>query len=126
MEGQAFMFSPMGMIPIEQDGTPLERIAIDKTATNGGTVRPTIEAAESRVAPQQIPVQASLPLVAVPALKPRDVVKAAKTRAAEIRAQLRVMKRLEKELVELERLIAAAKQKPVALVRNIDHARHAR
>lgn len=101
------------------------------TEVNGGAVdRREPKALRQRdrgevmVAPadQQLSSQAAPPA----GLKPRDVVKAAKARASEIRAQLRVMKRLEKELVELERLIAAAKQKPVALVRNIDHARHAR
>jgi hypothetical protein len=53
------------------------------------------------------------------------VVRAAKARAKDIRSELRHMKALEKELAELERLIAAA-QKPVAAVRPIDSARHAR
>ncbi len=56
---------------------------------------------------------------------PREVVRAAKARAKDIRAELRHMKALQKELTELERLIAAAK-KPVAAVRPIESARHAR
>ena len=74
---------------------------------------------------RQLPTVASQPTKAA-TLLPQDVVKAAKARAAEIRVELRRMKTLQKQLVELDRLIAAAKTKPVAIVRNLDHARHVR
>lgn len=57
------------------------------------------------------------------ALKPRDVVKLARARVKEIKRTLRNMKRLQKEQVELERLIAAADGKTLAPVRAIDTAR---
>ena len=56
--------------------------------------------------------------LALDAVSPRGVVKAAKARVRAIRAELRNMKALQKELAELERLIQAAK-KPLAAVRDI-------
>lgn len=48
---------------------------------------------------------------------PREVVKAARARAKDIRAELRHHETLKRELAELERLIAAAKQKPESKLR---------
>jgi len=51
--------------------------------------------------------------------KPMNVVREAKRRLAEINRQLRDMRKLEREGAELRRLIAAAKEKPKAVVRSI-------
>lgn len=125
IEGQAFMFTPGGPVPMAPDGTLLEVSGFSTTQEHGATV--------PRAAVVAIPTAARsgiLPVVttptAAPLLRPRDVVKAARARATEIRTELRRMKHLEKELGELDRLIAAAKHKPVAIVRQIDHARQAR
>jgi hypothetical protein len=58
-------------------------------------------------------------------LRPGDVIGAAKARIREIKAALREHARLERELTELQRLVAAAKQKPRASIRAIDSARRA-
>lgn len=52
-------------------------------------------------------------------LASRNVVQLAKARLREIKAELRHMKALEKERAQLERLIAAAEEKPRAVVREI-------
>lgn len=51
--------------------------------------------------------------------KPQNIVALAKKRLAEVKVELRRMKALEKERVELERLIDAAKNKPRAVIREI-------
>ena len=128
-EGQAFAWTPAGPMPIEADGTPM----------GGSTVNPAgMVAANAR--PQQT-VALAVPhgSTAVPLtqaerewgvkltdlVRPGNLIKAAKARIRDIRAELRNKKRLERELAELERLVAAAK-KPLAAVRPIDSARHAR
>jgi hypothetical protein len=58
-------------------------------------------------------------------IKPGDVVGAARARIREIKATLRDHARLQRELTELQRLVAAAKQKPRASIRAIDSARRA-
>jgi uncharacterized protein with von Willebrand factor type A (vWA) domain len=124
IEGQAFMFTPGGAIPMAQDGTPLATTGASTTEMSPGTVR---RGAQTMLAlPDLAPRVSELTPPSTTALRPKDVVKAAKARVREIRAELRHMKRLEQQLGELERLIAAAKHKPVALVRNIDHARQSR
>lgn len=47
-----------------------------------------------------------------PELKPKNVVALAKARLREVKAELKKLKALEKEKGELERLIAAAENKP--------------
>ncbi len=53
---------------------------------------------------------------------PRAVVKAARGRIKELRAELRRMKALQKELAELERLVKAASEKPKQPVRALRSA----
>ena len=57
----------------------------------------------------------------IPASKPapKNVVALAKARLREVKSELRKLKALEKERAELERLIAAAENKPRAVVREI-------
>lgn len=52
-------------------------------------------------------------------LAPKNVVALAKARLREVKAELRRMKALEKERAELERLIAAAEDKPRAVVHEL-------
>lgn len=113
---------------MHQDGRLMSDPGIDPADPLPGAVaRQTPVSADMPAQPS--PAAIATPAVAVhhgEPLSPKNVVKAAKARVTQIRAELRAMKALQKELNELERLIAAAKQKPVAIVRNIDHARHAR
>jgi hypothetical protein len=48
---------------------------------------------------------------------PKDVVRLARARLRDVKAELKRMRRLEEERAELERLIAAAENKPCAVVR---------
>ena len=124
-EGRSFQMTPMGVV----EGLGVVSIDIpsgDKMMDMrpGSTVIP---AAITRT-PIRPPIEA--PPAASPApkraLSPRDVVQAAIARARDIRVELRHHKRLEKELAELERLIVAAKARPLAAVRQINPARNAK
>lgn len=68
-------------------------------------------------APERAPVAAPQKRAAS-TIGPRDVVRAAKARIKDIKAELRTHAALKRELAELERLVAAAK-KPVATVREL-------
>lgn len=81
--------------------------------------------------PAPAPIVATAPIVAehapqrskvIPADSPRAVVKAAKARIKELRAELRRMQALQKELAELERLVKAAREKPKSPVRALRSA----
>lgn len=134
MEGQGFQFCGGVIVPMRPDGTLMADPGFETGATHAGAVSRHVDDEVMQPPPRRL-VQQSAPshqahqapiAYAAEGMGPRDVVKAAKARATAIRTELRAMKRLEKELAELDRLIAAAKQKPVALVRNIDHARRTR
>jgi hypothetical protein len=129
--GQAFMFTPDGAIPIPQEGIGADFGGINPEEVSGAALPSSLPAKQ---APQQthlaLPATVASTVtrgesVARAALSRGEVVKAARARIKDIRAELRHMKALERELAELERLVAAAK-KPVAIVRNIEQARHAR
>lgn len=74
--------------------------------------RPPEEDEEDDALPPPRPQRAAKPLA------PRNVIALAKARLREVKKELRVKARLEKERDELERLLAAA-QKPRAVVREI-------
>lgn len=130
MNGQAFMFTPGGPVAIPQEGVggPLVGPSDDVLA-NVPILTAFRSPPDTAIAPVQQQLQlpghahAAVPAAVVRQLGPRDVVREARARAKEIRAEIRRLKGLERQLTELERLIAAAKQKPVAIVRDIDHAR---
>lgn len=65
----------------------------------------------------------TMPAGPIEAINPRAIVKAAKQRRKELKAHLRQAVRWQKELSQLERLIAAADGKPIAPVRSIDSRR---
>ena len=131
-EGQAFLFTPGGPVAFPTTSTILS-VAPDEDPNEmaSSVVYRTVGAgsrSHSVAQPQQVDVDVGSfagSIAAAPITSPGAVIKAAKARVTQIRAELRNMKRLQKELTELERLITAAK-KPVAAVRNIDQARHAR
>lgn len=129
-QGQGFIFTDAGILPMAPDG------GFDQTLLTKSPAEMSPAAPASRVfVPERtltlpgvsfLPAATPMARQSAEPLRPLDVVKAAKARAKQIRSELRAMKRLEKELAELDRLIAAAKAKPVAIVRHIDHARQAR
>lgn len=134
MEGQGFIMTDAGILPMRPDGEFDHTLLTKSPAEMAAAAPPTRvfmpDAPRDVYAPPHDIVTTAgytpaMAAASIAPLRPADVVKAAKARAKEIRAELKAMRKLQKELAELDRLIAAAKQKPVALVRNIDHARHA-
>lgn len=111
-QGQAFQFTFGGMrVLTEGEGGLVPSAEVIPHA------EPAPQAlAEDQTEPRVVfraPVQA--PAGAKEQLKPRnskDVVKQAKSRLKDIKAELKYHDRLKKEAAELERLIAAAKEKP--------------
>lgn len=126
-----FQYTPGGIRPIG-DST-----GIDVSAQHGAAVVLTAsssdedwskqEAADvARVEPAPAPKAKAPAKTAaaahVPGVTPRTVLKAARARTKEIRAELRRMKALQKELGQLERMLAAA-AKPSASLTRIDARR---
>lgn len=56
------------------------------------------------------------------ALTPRDIVKAAKARAKELKAEIKRLESAKRELAQMERLIAAADGRALATVRELKRA----
>jgi hypothetical protein len=133
-EGQAILFTPGGPVAFPADSKVMSIVPDeDPEKMSGASVHRYVNTEKAPAEHMAAPVPQALPIAisvaqpqGIPITSPGAVLKAAKARAQQIRAELRNKKTLEKELAELERLIAAAKGKPIAVVRNIDHARHAR
>lgn len=114
--GKGFEFIGGMIVPLGEAGGIANRmIAATDGAPSGAIVqsRPTLDLGVQHV---PTPVKVSAP---APASKPMNVVREAKKRRAEIRKQLRVMRKLEAELSQLDRLIKAAEQKPSPAVRSL-------
>jgi len=119
-EGRMYQMTPMGI----REGNGL--IKLDVPVEKMIDVRPTTVFQRTPVQPpeEDAPAQDIKPSKSIPTkLRPGDILKMAQARVREIRVELREHKRLEKELAELERLIAAAKATPLAAVRPINPAR---
>jgi len=123
--GAAFEFSPAGMVPLGEG----QRVW-NEMHGGGQSAEPApsaVPVTEPIAAPSARPALANVqPRFEkhAAAATPRNVVKMARERAKEIRAELRRLKSLQRELAELERLIAAAKDKsPRATVRALETAR---
>lgn len=128
MAGEGFEFSPMGFVPIGEG----QRVWNEMKGGNAPEVAPS---AIPEPAASMAHVEAALAGVprraeqharrfAASPSSPRDVIRGARLRVKEIRAELRRLKALQRELAELERLLAAAKNKsPRATVRALDTAR---
>lgn len=78
--------------------------------------------APSVAAPVERPASAAPQASEKPLTGPGEIVKAARARVKQIRAELKKHTALKKELAELERLIAAAKAKPAPKVRSLKAA----
>lgn len=119
--GVGFQMSPFGILPIGVSVAPPsdEYAPAAAPARQVEPLRTVPAVALASAVPAQLsatPTDATS--IAPPRLSgPRDVVRAAKARAKEIRAQLKAHEALKRELAELERLIKAAKQKPEPKVR---------
>lgn len=121
--GAGFQYTPFGMLPLDQavptsttehPGAVLEVHRDAPTAE--GDSHPVKQAEPVKRAEKRAPAIASAPLT------PGALVKQARARVREIKAELRRMRALEKELAELERLIRAAKQRPQSNVRALRSA----
>ena len=131
MAGEGFEFSPLGAVPLgtgqavwaELNGQPAQEMA-------PSIVQPQPSAPlaydihTTALGDVQRAFERHAKALARPATSPRSVIRGARERVKEIRAELRRMKALQGELAELERLLAAAKAKPPrAIVRAIDARR---
>jgi hypothetical protein len=123
--GEAFQMTPWGVVsglaPVVTEENPEELIA-----SRANIVHTSNERTQGHqfVEPQQQRVFVAAP-IPTPKPTPKDIVKLAAARVREIKAELRNHAKLQTELAELERLIAAAKAKPLATIRKIETARHA-
>jgi len=77
-------------------------------------VVPAFAAPAPRLAPNPVPI---VPAPVVKPLKRGSLLKSVRARIKEIKAELKHHAQLKAELAELERLLQAAKQKPIASVR---------
>jgi hypothetical protein len=124
--GEAFQMTPWGVVsglaPVVTEENPEELIA-----SRADIVQTSNERTQRHqfVEPQPQRVIVAAPIPATPKPTPKDIVKLAAARVREIKAELRNHAKLQTELAELERLIAAAKAKPLATIRKIETARHA-
>ncbi len=126
MSGQGFELTAFGAVPLGTKYLDPAKTSLEEAAQY--VVRPDYGNDDSApVAASQAPVSSTprAPAVAAqqraaapaPVASPGNVIASAKARVKELRAELRRMKSLQKELAELERLLKAAKQKPTASVR---------
>lgn len=108
-EGQAFQFTLGGMQRLGDGGEGLVPTA------------EVIPHAQLEAEPAAQPFAAKAPKrkpkEQTPGSGPGAVLKAAKARIKALKRELRQVPKLEKELAELERLVAAAEQKPTPKVR---------
>lgn len=126
-----FQFTERGLQPFgDEPATSTEPLFLDiRTSGEGGDPNqgaapaPALGGAPLRYDIATIPAAKVAAFVPSKPTKPRDIVKQAKARAKELRAQLRQAERWKKELAQLERLIAAADGKAIAVVRNLDSSR---
>lgn len=115
--GEGYEMSLFGAVPI---GTPY----LDPAQSSPDRIASVVVASEKRSETvTQTPQQAVQPSsvapttsrhtkLADPITSPRAVIKAAKARVKQIRAELKNKRALERELAELERLIRASREKP--------------
>lgn len=99
---------------LRADGS-LAEIAEDGTTV--GVVAPMPQRTESTQAAPQKPTPKAKREAET--LTPRDVVRAAKARAKQLRAEIRRLANAKRELEQMERLIAAADNRPTATVREL-------
>ncbi len=118
-----FEFTSSGIAPLGgSDEVDYSKTLFLDIRTNGEGGDPAAHVAPPVAAP--VAVAAPDPAKAAPAaLKPRDVVRQAKARIRELRVQLKRAKTWERELAQLERLVAAADGKQIAVVKPIDSRR---
>ncbi len=121
VRGQGFEFIGGAIVPLGQgNGVAARMIAETDGAPSGAMVPRIVDVPTVSYHPPPEDARHAPRLAAKPiASKPMNVVREAKKRRAEIRKQLRVMRTLESELAQLDRLIKAAEQKPSPAVRSL-------
>ncbi len=116
-----FEFTPGGMTPLGTAPAASGDSLKEASAARAGLERkfrgqPTVRIEEVPATPKQ-KRKAEKPI------SPREVVRLAKRRRRDIKAELKHHARLENELAQLERLIEAAEGKPLAVVTDMRRAR---
>jgi hypothetical protein len=132
-----FQFSPIaGVIPLTPEAfdanamhgaavalppvEPYDPEAIPEES--GSRVAPPPRAAVAKAAPAVVLPAPASARASAPAISPRTVLKAARARVKEIKAELKRMRGLQTELGQLERMLAATK-KPLASLTPINSRR---
>lgn len=122
--GQAFAWSPGGPQAIAPDGTPAAPAPAHSVSSQPSLARVAgiggqgfAEASREWLAPPAS--RTNEQRTAAKPLRPRDVVRAAKARVREIRAELKRLGKLQTELAELVRLLDAADGKKLGIVRSL-------
>jgi hypothetical protein len=106
-DAQGYQWTPMGIVPL---GQPLPDVAPDTVSPAGaGFEVKVVTTSDTPTKTAKKPASH-----AGHGITPKTVVRAAKARVKEIKAELRRMRTLEKELAQLEALVEAA-SKPTHL-----------
>lgn len=139
-EGQAFMMTHDGIVPITAKGARLDgRGSVDADKMVGGdaavirAIEQSVEGPSVEYVPRAEPRSYTPNRITIDERpthsleitvdeRPLDVLKMARARIAQLRKEVARIRRLEQELAELERLVAAAKEKKSAPVRPIKPA----
>lgn len=124
MSGQGFEFTPFGLVPLGTQAGLGSNVDFHPGALTQQSATPSLSEAAQPPQPSVTTVsraERKPPVASV--MTPGALLKAAKSRAKDIRSELKRMKALQAELTELERLIAAAKGRPIAAVSNINSRR---
>jgi len=121
-EGQGFQFTPYGVLPLGAVGgnQPPE---MAPAVVRAGFAPVSVPIAESAPVAQPVAIAQSRPQpFKRETLRPADVLKAARARVREIKAELKHHTRLQCELRQLQNLLAAARIKPAADVKPLRRA----
>lgn len=125
-EGQAFEFTPGGIVELKEDGQSQGQ-PIAPGIMAGGAALEAARAQQPVAIPQsapRLPADARAPVVPgdAPKLNRREWRKELQARLKVVQREIKRLRSLEDEEAELQRLIAAAKQPPAKVTR-IDSAR---
>jgi hypothetical protein len=109
-----FEFTPDGLFPLGAYREGQAEGAVAAATAVVPEVTPT--ALQPRISR---PLSAVADVATVAAIRPRDVVRLARARLREVERDIRRIKKLETERDELKRLLAAADNRPLAVVRKM-------
>jgi hypothetical protein len=117
-DAQGYQWTPMGIVPL---GQPVPVVAPETVSPAGASFEAKVVTTSDTPTKTAAKTPASH---ADNAVNPKTVLRSAKVRVREIKAELRRMKKLQKELAQLEALVeAASKPTHLAPVRALSSSR---